>query len=129
MSLTAVDAVNTVRHRIGMPDVLSKFTGSADAFRPRVRNERCVELAFEDNHYYFDIRRWKTAPECMTKVLYGMYVESCSVDAAHPVGRRYERRPLPENRQASWKDCMYTWPFPDSEANKLLKFKNNERWQ
>ena len=65
----------------------------------------------------------------MTKTLYGMYVESCDVDAAHPVGRRYERRPIPENRQCTWKDCMYTWPFPDSEANKLLKFKNNERWQ
>ena len=129
VTLTAVDAVNTVRHRIGMPDVLSKFTGSADAFRERIRNERCVELAFEDNHYYFDIRRWKTAPECMTKTLYGMYIESCPVDDEHPVGRRYERRPIPDNRQCSWKDCMYTWPFPDSEANKLLNFKNNERWQ
>ena len=129
VTLTAVDAVNVVRHRIGMPDVLGKFTGSADAFRERVRNERCIELAFEDNHYYFDIRRWKTAPECMTKKLYGMYVEACAVDAEHPAGRKYERRPIPENRQCTWKDCMYTWPFPDDEANKLVKFINNDRWQ
>ena len=129
VGLTAVAAVNVVRHRIGMPDVLDKFTGSADAFRQRIRNERCVELAFEDNHYYFDIRRWKTAPECMTKTLYGMYIESCSADAEHPAGRKYERRPLPENRQCTWKDYMYTWPFPDDEANKLVKFINNDRWQ
>ena len=129
VALTAVEAVNTVRHRIGMPDVLDKFTGSADAFRERIRNERCVELAYEDNHYYFDIRRWKIAPELMTKVLYGMYIKACDEDTEHPVGRIYERRPIPSNRQGTWKNCMYTWPFPDSEANKLLKFVNNERWQ
>ena len=129
VGLTAVAAVNVVRNRIGMPDVQSKFTGSTDAFRERIRNERCIELAFEDNHYYFDIRRWKTAPECMTKTLYGMYIESCATDEEHPAGRKYERRPIPENRQGTWKDCMYTWPFPDDEANKLVNFINNERWQ
>ena len=129
VGITALDAVNTVRARIGMPAVQDRFTGSADAFRERIRNERCVELAFEDNHYYFDIRRWKTAPECMTQPLYGMYIELCEVDAAHPAGRKYERRRIPDNRQCTWKDVMYTWPFPDSEANKLVRFINNERWQ
>ena len=129
MGLTAIQAVNTVRQRIKMPDVKAEYTGSADAFRERIRNERCIELAYEDNHYYFDIRRWKTAPQQMTQTLYGMYVEACDVDTEHPAGRRYERRPLPSNRQCTWKDCMYTWPFPDSEANKLVRWVNNERWQ
>ena len=116
-------------NRVGMPDARSEYVGSKDAFRDYVRNERCVELAFESNHYYFDIRRWKTAPETMGQPLMGMYIESCPVDAEHPVGRKYERRRIPDNRQCVWKDVMYWWPFPDSQADKLVVFKNNERWQ
>ena len=127
--MSAVEAVNTVRHRVGMPDVQARFLSDKDAFRPRIQNERCVELAYEGNHYYFDIRRWMTAPEVMSKPLMGMYVESCPVDADHPVGRKYERRRIPDNRQCVWKDCMYWWPFPDEQADKLTVFKNNERWQ
>ncbi len=53
------DAVNTVRQRAGMPDL----TGlSQDEMRDKIRNERRVELAFEE-HRYFDVRRWKIAME------------------------------------------------------------------
>ena len=128
-SLTALDAVNIVRHRVGMPDVQDRFAGDQALLRDRIRNERDVELAFEGGHYYFDIRRWMTAPVVMSRPLMGMYIESCPVDAAHPVGRRYERRRIPDNRQCVWKDCMYWWPFPDEQADKLTVFKNNERWQ
>ena len=65
----------------------------------------------------------------MSKPLMGMYIESCPVDAEHPVGRLYERRRIPDNRQCVWKDVMYWWPFPDEQADKLTVFKNNERWQ
>lgn len=53
------DAVNTVRQRAGMPD-LTGF--SQDEMRDKIRNERRVELAFEE-HRYFDVRRWKIAME------------------------------------------------------------------
>lgn len=128
-SLTALDAVNTVRTRVGMPPVQDRFAGDQALLRDRIRNERDVELAFEGAHYYYDIRRWKTAPIVMSRPLMGMYIESCPVDAEHPVGRRYERRRIPDNRQCVWKDVMYWWPFPDEQADKLTVFKNNERWQ
>lgn len=129
-TLTAIDAVNKVRARVGMAPVRSEYTGSKDAFRERIRNERNVELAYEGNHYYFDIRRWKIAPETMTQNLYGMWVESCPVDAAHPVGRKYERRELPANRNLKlWKDCMYYWAFPDAQANTMKEFVNWQKWQ
>lgn len=127
--ITALEAVNIVRRRVNMPEVRSEYTAGTDVFRERVRNERNVELAFEGNHYYFDIRRWKTAPEAMSQPLMGMYIEKCDVSAAYPAGRKYERRAIPQNRQAVWKDCMYWWPFPDEQANKLIVFKNNEKWQ
>ena len=127
---TALSAVNKVRARVNMPEVRSEYTGSKEDFRERVRNERNVELAYEGNHYYFDIRRWKIAPQTMTQTLYGMWVESCTVDAQHPAGRVYERRELPANRNLKiWKDCMYYLPFPDDEANTMKNFVNWPKWQ
>ena len=54
----AFNAVNEVRSRSGMPG----FPTSLDqnAFREKLRNERAVELAFED-HRFWDIRRWMLA--------------------------------------------------------------------
>ena len=59
----AVDAVNTVRVRVGMPRLAYGMT--KDEFRTRVRNERRVELAFED-HRFFDVRRWMVLAETGT---------------------------------------------------------------
>ncbi|MDY2767253.1 RagB/SusD family nutrient uptake outer membrane protein [Parabacteroides distasonis] len=37
---------------------------ASDDFLERIRNERRVELAFED-HLFWDTRRWKIAPQTM----------------------------------------------------------------
>lgn len=59
----AVDAVNKVRTRVGMPGIA--YGISQDEFRTRVRNERRIELAFED-HRFFDVRRWKVLDQTQT---------------------------------------------------------------
>ena len=129
MTITAVEAVNIVRDRAGMPPVRPEYCDTKEHFRDYVRNERCVELAFEGNHYYFDIRRWKTAPELMNTTLYGMYVEKCTPDAEHPNGKKYTRKAIPNNRQCLWKDYMYVLPLPDDKANTMKNFVNNQKWQ
>lgn len=131
-ALSAKEAINKVRARVNMPEVRPEYTTGKDIFRERIRNERNVELCYESNHYYFDIRRWKVAPETMNNTmnpLYGMWVESCPTTPEHPAGRSYERRKLADNRQGVWKDCMYYIPFPDSEARKLKNFVNNDPWK
>lgn len=129
MTITALEAMNIVRERVHMPAARSEYVESKEAFRDYVRNERCVELAFESNHYWFDTRRWMTAPELMKQTLYGMYIEKCAVSAEHPEGKKYIRRALPENRQSVWRDYMYVLPFPDDIANTMTNFKNNQKWQ
>lgn len=54
--------INMVRSResVSMPDV----TDSGDELLKRLQNERFIELAFEA-HRYFDVRRWKIAPEVL----------------------------------------------------------------
>lgn len=124
LDLTAVQAANVIRNRIGQADIPEKYTASKELFRERIRNERCIELAFEGHHYYYDIRRWKTAPELMSRTLYGMYVESVTKSDEYPIGRKFEVRAIPDNRQCVWRDYMYYIPFPDSEAYKLKNFVN-----
>ncbi len=59
---TAVQAINKVRTRAGQCDVRPEFTTDKETFRERIRNERGVELLFE-NHRFFDLRRWMVAED------------------------------------------------------------------
>lgn len=61
-SLTAVDAINIIRQRAGMPATSVALATAAgyDSFRDLIRNERNVELCFE-GHYFYDNRRWYIA--------------------------------------------------------------------
>lgn len=67
-TLTAVDAVNIVRARAGMPAATAAAPGYT-SFLELVQNERNVELCFE-GQYWYDIRRWYIAhlPENLTCV-------------------------------------------------------------
>ncbi|MCM1489841.1 MAG: RagB/SusD family nutrient uptake outer membrane protein [Muribaculum sp.] len=53
--LTAIDALNVLRDRVGAGHVAAKFTGNA--FMDEVRRERAVELAFEGFRFN-DLQRW-----------------------------------------------------------------------
>lgn len=54
--MTAREALNVIRHRAGITDVVA----TDEEFRDAVRRERSVELMFE-NKRWWDIRRWMTA--------------------------------------------------------------------
>jgi starch-binding outer membrane protein, SusD/RagB family len=54
------DAINKIRARAGLPDLPSGL--SQVDMRTRIRNERRIELAYEE-HRYFDVRRWKIASQ------------------------------------------------------------------
>jgi hypothetical protein len=126
-SLNAVQAINLIRTRIGQPDVLAKYTASKEDFRPRIKNERNIELSFE-GHYYFDIRRWKDAPVAYAGPLMGVDIEKVAVSPTYPTGFKYERRPLSADRQSNWKDAMYYLPFNTEDTYKMKNFVSNEVW-
>jgi len=60
----ALGAVNQIRDRAGIA-----LLTSID--REKIRHERKVELLFE-NHRYWDLRRWRTAVEKLTRTYTGM---------------------------------------------------------
>jgi starch-binding outer membrane protein, SusD/RagB family len=126
-TLSALDAINIVRARAGMPEVLPAFTGSKDAFRPRIKNERNVELSFE-GHYYNDIIRWMDMPAAMSSTLIGMVAEKVTVSSTYPTGYKYVRAPLSADRQPVWKPQMYYLPFNNADALKMKNFVPNPVW-
>lgn len=65
------DAVNEIRSRAGMPDLPAGLSQSE--MRERIRNERRVELAYEE-HRYFDVRRWLIAEDVENEQAKGISV-------------------------------------------------------
>ena len=127
-SLTALQALNRIRTRAGMPNVMQAYTGSKDKLRDRIKNERTIELCFEGGHYYHDIRRWKDAPKVMGGTLYRMEVEKVPTSTAYPTGFKYTRMPLSADRQTRWKEAMYYLPFNTEDMYKMKNFVPNEVW-
>ena len=128
-SMTAVEALNLIRQRIGMVNVQDKFTSSTELLRERIKNERTVEL-YGEGHHFFDIRRWKDAPKVMSIPSRRMDIEKVAVSAEYPTGYKYDdSQELPLTRQVRWtSDAMYYFPFPISEENKMKVFTPNKRW-
>ena len=66
-------AVNAVRQRtsVGMPALKAGLTQAQ--MREKIRNERRIELAFEE-HRYYDVRRWKIADKTENVPAYGIEI-------------------------------------------------------
>jgi hypothetical protein len=118
LALTARAAVNLIRARTGvaMPPFPSGMTQSA--FRDKLRNERRVELAFED-HRFWDIRRWKIGNS--TTMIRGMDL------AKDPVTGVISFNPKVVETRV-WSDGMYLYPIPQAEIFKNSNLQQNPGW-
>lgn len=111
----AVDAINRVRRRAGMPE-LSAAMGQ-DALREEYRNERRVELVFEE-HRFFDARRWMIAPEVFGVDGKGIDIR---VKGTNPADRStfydYQYRII-DIEERAWDDKVYFMPIARDEVNR-----------
>jgi len=116
-NLTALAAVNIVRARTGvvMPAFPTGMTQSA--FRDKLRNERRVELAFED-HRFWDIRRWKIGDQ--TKNIYGVDIAKDASDVLTFTPKLVETR--------VWNDRMNLYPIPQTELFINKNLDQNPDW-
>lgn len=83
MDATAVDAINQVRARVGMPGILTvdpSRAGNQEKMRQIVRRERKVEL-IKESLYFFDMRRWRIGALQNAEPTYG-YPLATGVDAS-----------------------------------------------
>ncbi|NID09599.1 RagB/SusD family nutrient uptake outer membrane protein [Fibrivirga algicola] len=122
--------LNKVRFRAGMPAI----TESGAALKERYRNERRVEMVFEEQRYH-DARRWMIAPTTLGrkanyinitgtlkpgKTVTTYKYDPTSYDYTYKV---VEADPGKENR--SWADKMYFLPINRDEMNRNSKLVQN----
>lgn len=72
--LSALDALNKVRNRVGMPNYEDTYDVSKNTLREGIRHERMIELCFEE-HRFYDVRRWNIGVSVFNKPIYGIRIE------------------------------------------------------
>lgn len=122
--------LNKIRYRAGMPAI----TESGAALKERYRNERRVELAYEE-HRYHDARRWMIAPTTL-----GRGIKAINVTAKLKAGKsalvpyRYDKSVYDykytvedntSNETRTWVDKMYFRPISRDEVNRNDKLIQN----
>ncbi len=141
MNLTAVEAINTLRNRVGCAEVADKEK-SGDALMEMIRRERACELAFEGLRWN-DLQRWglldkapynkKTSQE-FTRAMenitnkFGIVVENewyKDNDPAEAEVKGWSEK-LICNRNLEAKH--YWFPWPDSEIYLYEGFMQNPGW-
>ena len=122
--------LNKIRFRSGMPAI----TDAGAALVDRYRNERRIELAYEE-HRYHDARRWMIPAQTV-----GRGIKAIKVTAKLKAGKsplvpyRYDKTVYDytytvvdntENETRVWNDKMYYRPSSRDEINKNNKLVNN----
>ncbi|PKK37166.1 RagB/SusD family nutrient uptake outer membrane protein [Siphonobacter sp. SORGH_AS_0500] len=99
-------AVNAVRQRtgVGMPALPTGLTQAQ--MRERIRNERRIELAFEE-HRFYDVRRWKTASTVENVPAYGIDINKSGTNYT------YSKKVALTGR--AFTDKQYWLPIPRAE--------------
>ncbi len=127
---TARTWLNRIRFRSGMPAV----TDAGTALKDRYRNERRIELAYEE-HRYHDSRRWMIPTTTV-----GRGIKAINVVAKLKAGKsplvpyRHDKTVYDytytvvdntENETRKWVDKMYYRPIERNEVNKNTKLVQN----
>jgi hypothetical protein len=122
--------LNKVRFRSGMPAI----TESGDALRQRYRNERRIEMAFEEQRYH-DARRWMIAGSTLGRKVQIINVigtlkpgKTVTLYRYDPTSYDYQYKvvemdPGKENR--AWLDKMYFLPIHRDEMNRNKSLVQN----
>ncbi len=105
-------AINDVRKRAGQPDLAGL---SQSQMRESIRNERRVELCFEE-HRFWDVRRWK-----LGQTYFGVPVNRVKVTKT---GATFNYT-IQELEKRTYKDFYNLLPIPQSERDKNPNLSQN----
>ena len=113
---SAYDVIKALHDRAGVGnDYLDSNQGDKDAMRELIRNERRIEMCFE-NKRFWDMRRWKLD---LTEPAYGVRIEQSGSSLIYN-----EIEVEPRN----YKDHMYYGPIPETEVLKWSNLDQNQGW-
>ena len=114
------------------------LTETGDALMQRYRNERRIEMAFEEQRY-FDVRRWMIGAQTVgRKVTYIQIEGRLKPGATAPVPYRkdktkfdYTYTPVVNNdlENRTWLDKMYFRPISLTETQRNTQLVNNPGYE
>lgn len=112
--------LNLVRERAGIPGHDQSLLSSQEKTREAIRRERRIELAFENDIRYIDIRRWKIAEE--------VYGDEPTM-GMNPWGDTpetfYVRTEIMKN---VFEKKMYLWPIAQGHLDNNPNLVQNKYW-
>jgi hypothetical protein len=118
--------IKAIRERGGLPaddPYLEACANSKEKMAELIRNERRIELCFE-NKRFWDLRRWKMP---LNEAVMGIQIEKIDPDKdPDPENLKYTRIQV-EDRNF---DSSYQWygPLPKSEVDKWSELMQNKGW-
>lgn len=115
--ISAYDVVKAIRERAGITGgdaYLESIKSDKDAMRELIRNERRIELCFE-NHRFWDLRRWKVDLDTFNEEVKGMSIIAGTYNSIEVETRSYQ-------------DYMYYGPIPYGEVQKFSALEQNAGW-
>lgn len=119
----ATAAVNEIRARVGMPSIPDNL--SKDELRLRVRQERRVELAMEEDRY-FSVRRWCQPDGDLSKT--DKWITAMEITRNTDGTYSYQRRLVRETERACYTNKFLWVPVPQAEADRLRAI-TGKNWQ
>lgn len=118
----ATQAVNEIRARVNMPPIPSL---PQEELILRIRNERRVELAMEENRY-FDVRRWTMPTGDLSAT--DRWLTAMEITRGDDGNFTYNRRNVREVERKNYENKFLWVPIPLNEANRLQSI-TGVNWQ
>lgn len=119
-------AVLPVRLRAGLPNYDEIGMGdpfaNPDELRELLKRERQVEFLGENQRYY-DLRRWKDAPEEESQMIYG-----CNTTVPREYRDFFHEQVVVPSVQTSWSTKKYFWPVSYDELKRNARLTQAPGW-
>ncbi len=120
-----VRCFNQVRYRAGLPGITTTEASDYETMKRIIKQEWKVEFAFE-NHRYYDLRRWKDAPEAMNKPVTGLDVSAKTAEREQFYTVRVWN--TEKTMKRTFKNKMYFYPISKGILQRNARLVQNPGW-